>query len=184
MRYARDVSAAAYLADLQLSELETQLRKDGWPTQEKTEEGDFDKYGWPNMTYMCKVHWIDIPDFSEMLRAQEEAGTEGMGDDGVLDAAEQGFGMMGMVWPLVRGVIEKSIRKADCTVMWMDGKVQEEVKYTTFWTDPGALSQLPMFGGAVTGSEGGESEGTGGGAGDPAVGVGVGGPATPGGRRP
>ena len=44
-RYARQLSAAAFLAEYQLVEIEFQQRRDGWQTSDVTFKGDFDDQG-------------------------------------------------------------------------------------------------------------------------------------------
>ena len=41
MRYAHSLSAAAFLAEFQLHEIEWELQNDGWPSNDVEFEGDF-----------------------------------------------------------------------------------------------------------------------------------------------
>jgi type II secretion system protein I len=187
-RYARDITAAALLAEHQIVELEFLHRQEGWVSSDVEYEGSFDDHGYPDMNWICTVHFIELPEYNQLIEAKEGA-DEAAGEDGdnVMDAGDQAFGALGMVWPIVKAAIENSIRKVDCTVSWTSGNIDEEYKIQTFWTDPMALQQLPGAGGEFTeedddsgesegedpsggGSTGGSSSTDGGGRGRPAVG--------------
>ncbi|MFO7564665.1 MAG: prepilin-type N-terminal cleavage/methylation domain-containing protein [Enhygromyxa sp.] len=150
-RYARDITAAALLAEYQLIELEFLHRKEGWVSSDTEYEGDFSDQGYPHMEWTCTVHFTELPEYNELLAAKEGA-DEASGKDGdnVLDAGDRAFGALGMVWPLIKAAIENSIRKVDCTVKWKNGTIDEEFVVQTFWTDPVALQQLPGAGGEFT----------------------------------
>jgi type II secretion system protein I len=147
-RYARDISAAALLAEYQIVELEFEHRKEGWVNSDVEYEGDFGDQGYDNMDWVCTVHFIELPEYNQLIEAKEGA-DEAAGQDGdnVMDAGDQAFGALGMVWPIVKTAIENSIRKVDCTVSWTNGTIAEEFQVQTFWTDPNALQQLPGAGG-------------------------------------
>lgn len=181
-RYARDITAAALLAEHQIIELEFLHRQEGWVSSDVEYEGDFDEQGYPDMNWTCTVHFIELPEYNQLIEAKEGA-DEAAGEDGdnVMDAGDQAFGALGMVWPIVKAAIESSIRKVDCTVSWKSGAIEEEFTVQTFWTDPAALQQLPGAGGEFTDedddsgtsesddSSAGGSGSTGGGAARPAV---------------
>ncbi len=150
-RYARGVSVVPFLAEGKLLDLEAQLQIEGWGSDDKTFEGDFSEEGWPEIRYECLVDFIEVPDFSALQQAQQAADTD---DDGgpspfVATAEDQAFAGMGMVWPIVKGAIEQSIRKSTCRVIWMDGKLEQDFSIETYWTDPRQLTQLPQAGGEV-----------------------------------
>jgi type II secretion system protein I len=174
-RYARDITAAALLAEYQIVELEFLHRQEGWVSSDVEYEGDFGEQGYPDMNWACTVHFIELPEYNQLIEAKEGV-DEVAGEDGdnVMDAGDQAFGALGMVWPIVKQAIESSIRKVDCKVMWKHGTLDEEFTVQTFWTDPMALQQLPGAGGEFTdeddnsgdeeaGEEGGGSTGPGGG---------------------
>jgi type II secretion system protein I len=150
-RYARDITAAALLAEYQIVELEFLHRQEGWVSSDVEYEGDFDEQGSPDMDWVCTVHFIELPEYNQLIEAKEGA-DEAAGEDGdnMMDAGDQAFGALGMVWPIVKQAIESSIRKVDCTVSWKNGTIQEEFTIQTFWTDPTALQQLPGAGGEFT----------------------------------
>ena len=76
----------------------------------------------------------------------------------------------GMVWPMVQGAIENSIRKASCTARWSVGKQEYETTVSTFWTDPDGLTRLPQLGGEFTDSDDDSGDGDGGAGGRPSRG--------------
>lgn len=191
-RYARDITAAALLAEHQIVELEFFHRQEGWVSSDVEYEGDFSEQGYDDMKWACTVHFIELPEYNQLIEAKEGV-DEAAGEDGdnVMDAGDQAFGALGMVWPIVKAAIENSIRKVDCKVTWKNGALDEEFTVQTFWTDPAALQQLPGAGGEFTdeddnsgdeeaGEEGGESGPGGGGRGGGRGGGGRGG----GGPRP
>jgi prepilin-type N-terminal cleavage/methylation domain-containing protein len=168
---ARRLSSVAFLAEAQLVEIEWQLRRDGWGTDDQTFEGDFSEEGWPDVEYVCVVDLIEMPDYNELVAAKDAADT----DDEMsayMDAGDQAFSAIGMVWPIVKEAIEQSIRKAWCTVRWSaDGKRRnhddawecaehenECLTISTFWTDPEKLKTLPRLGGEVGSDDGGRGE--------------------------
>jgi type II secretion system protein I len=168
-RYARDISVAALLAEWQLVELETQIRKEGFVNSDVELDGDFGEQGWDEFEWACKVHFVEIPDYNQLVDVKDEADEQsGTQDDNMLSAGDQMFGALGLVWPIVKEAIESSIRKVTCTVTWTTGKVDYEYDVQTFWTNPDALKQLPGAGGEFTdaddpsGQEPGSEDGGGG----------------------
>lgn len=154
-RYAQSVSSVAFLAESQLIEIEWELRKDGWGDNDKEFEGDFSEQGWPDVTYTCLVDMIEMPDYTELQQSADasdaaEAEEAGGRTVDVKDASDQAFDSLGLVWPMVKGAIERSIRKATCTVRWDIGNPErEEFSVSTFWTDPSKLKDIPQTGGEV-----------------------------------
>ncbi|MBC8073863.1 MAG: prepilin-type N-terminal cleavage/methylation domain-containing protein [Deltaproteobacteria bacterium] len=171
-RYARGVSVAAFLAESKLLDLEAQLLVEGWGTADKTFEGEFNEEGWPDIRYECLVDFIEVPDFSVLQQAKDNADTDGAGAGGmfVAGADDQAFSGIGMVWPMIKGAIEQGIRKPSCTVYWTDGALEHEFTVETFWTDVKQLNQLPQAGGEVDGTDDAEEDPA-----DPAGGGGGGG---------
>jgi hypothetical protein len=167
-RYARDITVVALLAEHQIIDLEFRHRRDGWVNSDFKIEGDFSDEGYPDIKFSCVVHFIEMPEYNELLAGKEELDeAQGKSDDNVLDAGDRAFGALGMVWSIVKNAIENSIRKADCTVTWMQGKIEQEYTIETFWTDPAGLLQMPQAGGEFTddddpsgaGDDGGDSTG-------------------------
>lgn len=150
-RYARGVTAAAFLAEHQLYEIEWELKvDDGWGDADKNFEGDFSEEGWPDVRYTCLVDMIELPEYSQIQQAVDSAETAGANDN-IQDVGEQAFDALGMVWPMIKSAIEQSIRKASCTVYWTDGKVEHDFTVETYWTDPNKLNQLPQAGAGAPG---------------------------------
>lgn len=176
---ARRLSSVAFLAEYQLIEIEWQLKKEGWGTDDKNFEGDFAEEGWPDVEYVCVIDLIELPDYNELMQAKNSADSEGDEMSGYMDAGDQAFGALGMVWPIVKEAIEQSIRKAWCTVRWSPDGVprrqsdewqcgdaeNECLTISTFWTDPEKLKTLPQLGGEAgpeDDTEEGEDDGAGG----------------------
>ncbi len=172
-RYARDITAAALLAEYQIVELEWQSRKDGWVSADVELDGDFSDQGWDDMKWRCTVHFIELPEYNELIDSKQGADEAAGDDDNVVDAGDQAFGALGMVWPIVKTAIENSIRKVDCTISWQSGEITQEFEIQTFWTDPAALLNLPGAGGEFkdedddSGTQDPSSTGTGTGSGRP-----------------
>jgi len=158
---ARRLSSVAFLAEYQLIEIEWQLKKEGWGTDDKTFEGDFSEEGWRDVEYVCTVDLIEMPDYNELVEAKDASESEGDVNSAYMDAGDQAFSALGMAWPIVKEAIEQSIRKAWCTVRWSpDGEPRrhsdkpdcadeenECLTVSTFWTDPQKLQTLPQLGG-------------------------------------
>lgn len=182
-RYAQGLTAAAFLAEYQLNEIETIQNKEGWQTSDTTYDGSFDEQGWPDISYECIVDFIELPEYNQLVEAKTDAEEAAGEDSAYMDAGDQAFSAMGMAWPIVKQAIENSIRKASCTVRWQDGKLEHEFEAQTFWTDPQRLKEIPALGGEFTADDdesGSEEEGGGGSGGS----GGAGGPITPGTVRP
>lgn len=176
---ARRLSSVAFLAEYQLIEIEWQLKKEGWGTDDKNFEGDFSEEGWPDVEYVCVIDLIELPDYNELMQAKNAADSEGDEASAYMDAGDQAFGALGMVWPIVKEAIEQSIRKAWCTVRWSPdgvprrqsdewecGEAENEcLTISTFWTDPEKLKTLPQLGGEAGPEDDTEDGGEDGGAG-------------------
>jgi prepilin-type N-terminal cleavage/methylation domain-containing protein len=181
---ARRLSSVAFLAEGQLIEIEWQLKHDGWGTDDQNFEGDFSEEGWPDVEYVCVIDLIEMPDYNELMEAKQSAESEGDEMSAYMDAGDQAFGALGMVWPIVKEAIEQSIRKAWCTVRWSpDGKPRRQsdewecgeaenecLTVATFWTDPEKLKTLPQLGGEIEPEDDGEDGGDGGGGKEPGTG--------------
>lgn len=177
-RYAQGVTAAAFLAEYQLTEIEWQQREDGWQQSDVEYEDTFDDEGWEGMRYRCLVDFIELPEYNQILEAKTDADEAAGEDEAYADAGDQAFSAIGLVWPIVKQAIENSIRKATCTVYWTDGKIEHEFEVQTFWTDPARLAEIPALGGEFTQDDddsGAGEEGGAGGAGGAGGGRGPGG---------
>jgi hypothetical protein len=165
-RYARDISAIALLAEYQLIEIEFEHRKEGFVSSDVELEGDFSEHGYDDVEWVCTIHFIELPEYNEMLEAKEGADeASGEQGDNVMDTGDQAFAGLGAVWGIVKHAIENSIRKVDCTITWQQGNIGQEFMLQTFWTDPAALQNLPGAGGEFTDADdpsGTGEEGTGG----------------------
>jgi prepilin-type N-terminal cleavage/methylation domain-containing protein len=167
-RYARDISAIALLAEYQLVEIEFQHRKEGFVNSDVELEGDFSDHGYDDVEWVCTIHFIELPEYNEMLEAKEGVDdASGEGDDNVMDTGDQAFAGLGAVWSIVKHAIEASIRKVDCTVTWQQGNIEQEFMLQTFWTDPAGLQQLPGAGGEFTDADDPSGANEEGGAGKP-----------------
>jgi prepilin-type N-terminal cleavage/methylation domain-containing protein len=168
-RQAQQLTAIAFLAEYQLIETEYVVRKEGgWVLEDKNYEGAFADLGWPDIRYKCVVDFIEIPDFSKLRAAKDDskrASAAAAGSDSSLyyqNAGDKAFSALGMVWPMVKQAIERSIRKVKCTVFWKDGTIPNEYSIYTFWADPEKLKTIPGLGGeAKEGDLGDEKEGDG-----------------------
>lgn len=153
-RQAQQLTAIAFLAEYQIIELEYVVRKEGgWVLEDKKYEGYFADQGWPEIKYQCIVDFIEIPDYSKLRAAKDDskrAAKDAAGDGSTMyyqNAGDKAFTALGMVWPVVKQAIERSIRKVKCNVMWKDGNLPKEYAIYTFWADPEKLKTIPGLGG-------------------------------------
>ena len=148
-RYAQALTSVTFLAEYQMIEVEYQMQKDGgWVREDRTYEGNFADQGWPKIKYTCLVDFIELPDYSKLREAKEDAArAEDESGADYKDASDQAFTALGLVWPMVKQSIENSIRKAVCTVTWSEGQTEYEVQVSTFWTKPEMLTAVPGLGG-------------------------------------
>ncbi|MCA9719417.1 MAG: prepilin-type N-terminal cleavage/methylation domain-containing protein, partial [Myxococcales bacterium] len=156
--YARDITAVSFLAEYIIVDLERRMAKDGgWVAQDKTYDGDFGEEGWPKIKYSCLIDFVEMPEYSQLREAKEDADTDGGGTQ-YQDAGDQMFSALGVVWPMVKNAIEQSIRKVSCTIVWpRGGDTEETLLIETYWTEPANLTKLPDLGGEFTedGEDGG-----------------------------
>lgn len=177
-RYAQQITAIAFLADYQLIETEYIVKKEGgWVLEDKFYEGTFAEQGYPDVKYKCIVDFLKLPEYTELRAAKDQSDRANRGESSLYykSAGDQAFTALGMVWPMVKQAIERSIRKTKCTLTWKDGDRQEEFIVNTFWADPEKLKTLPGLGGeAKEGDVGDEPQGGGGqqGGGRPGAGPG------------
>lgn len=153
-RHAQQLTAIAFLAEYQIIEIEYVVRKEGgWVLEDKKYEGYFADQGWPEIKYQCIVDFIEIPDYSKLRAAKDDskrAAKDAAGDGSSMyyqNAGDKAFSALGMVWPVVKQAIERSIRKVKCTVFWKDGNTPKEYSIYTFWADPEKLKTIPGLGG-------------------------------------
>jgi prepilin-type N-terminal cleavage/methylation domain-containing protein len=147
-RYARDISSVALLAEQQIIELEFTHRLEGWVNSDVELEGDFSEQGYDDIDWVCTIHFIELPEYNQLIESKEGADdASGASDNNMMDAGDQAFGALGVVWPIVKAAIENSIRKVDCTLSWKQGKIEQEFTIQTFWTDPNALQAAADAGG-------------------------------------
>lgn len=151
-RYARDITAAALLAEQLIIDLEFKHREEGWTSSDVDVNGDFSEFGYDEHEWVCTIHFIEMPEYNQLMEAKEGADeAAGTDDDNIMDGGDQAFGALGMVWAMVKSAIENSIRKVDCTVTWPQGDLTQEFSIQTFWTDPqGLTGGLPQAGGETT----------------------------------
>lgn len=166
-KYAQSVTAVAFLADYQLIETEYIVRKEGgWVLEDKFYEGSFADQGWPDIKYKCVVDFLKLPEYNELRAAKDESDKATRGESATYykNAGDKAFMALGMVWPMVKQAIERSIRKTKCTITWKNGNIPEEFIVNTFWADPEKLKQLPGLGGEALDEdqEGGQQGGQGG----------------------
>lgn len=172
-RYAQQVTSIAFLAEFQLIEVEYTMRREGgWILQDKIYENTFAAQGWPDVRYKCIVDFLEIPDYSKLRAAKDETDKSKQGESSIYykNAGDKAFNALGMVWPMIKQAIERSIRKVKCTVFWKDGSLQNEYSIYTFWADPEKLKTLPGLGGEA--KEGDEADVPGGQPGGGAAGAG------------
>lgn len=180
-RYAQQITAIAFLADYQLIETEYIVKKEGgWVLEDKFYEGTFAEQGYPDVKYRCIVDFLKLPEYTELRAAKDKSDRDNRGESSLYykSAGDQAFTALGMVWPMVKQAIERSIRKTKCTLTWKDGNREEEFIVNTFWADPEMLKTLPGLGGEAKegdlGDEpkGGGQQSGGGGGGRPGAGPG------------
>lgn len=153
-RQAQQLTSIAFLAQYQIIETEYVVRKEGgWVLEDKKYEGYFADQGWPDVKYQCIVDFLTIPDYSKLRAAKDDskrAAKDAAGDGSSMyyqNAGDKAFTALGLVWPVVKQAIERSIRKVKCTIYWKEGNLPKEYSIYTFWADPEKLKTIPGLGG-------------------------------------
>lgn len=176
---AQWLAVATDLARGKMYDLEEELLKDGFQELDKTESGEFDDEGWPQIEWEAKVEKIELPSLGALQEGQAEGeeGAEGGAGGGLLGgflgtaggadpSTNAGAGLIASQFQLVADVLEKSIRKVTLTVKWTVNGDEQELVVNCYFTDPKAVNQTFGGGGAAPADDGtGEAGGSGGGAG-------------------
>jgi general secretion pathway protein I len=196
-RYARSLTQAVFLGEAVMHDTARAYWQDGWVNEDVEYKGSFEYLDAPDMSYYCLLDYVELPQYSEMVEAVDEAEDANDGgsssDDQYMDTGEQAFGALGTVWPIVKTALENSIRKQTCTVRWKNGKVQEEFSVVSYTVNTTRLLGIPEAGGETTEADDDSSDGPtqgstgangqpGGGPGMGPGGMGVSGVASPGKR--
>jgi hypothetical protein len=76
-----------------------------------------------------------------------------LGLSGGSESGALGAGMVQMYFPMIRPVIEQSIRKVSLEVHWKTGGEEDSLKVVAFYTDPKAIDQAANAFRAATGAQ-------------------------------
>lgn len=134
------------LAWLKLHDIEEDIKKNGIPTAEKSEEGEFDDKAFEGFKwkYTIKRVYVLIPDMSS-----PDSGSGGEGQQ------EQAGDMLMGVKSMIEDFFRERIRKLSLVVYWGEGKKEsEKVVFTIFLTTDGTVQEFKQ----ATGMPGGNSQ--------------------------
>lgn len=176
--YARGVTVATLLARSKMLDLEQEIQKDGFGSNEKTFDGDFSEEGFPGVTWRAVARPVEV-DITplvegflggkispESLPGQMQTfmgalnGT-GVGPDGTLpDAGLEeevqggdlakllGGGQIEGIFKQISETLGNSIREISLEIIWGKGIDEESVKFVQYLTTTGRLTG-PRGGSAV-----------------------------------
>lgn len=168
--YARGITVATLLARSKMLDLEQEIQKDGFGSNEKTFDGDFSEEGFPGVTWRAVARPVDI-DITPLVEgflggkiSPESLPTQmqtfmgalngtSVGADGTLpDAAleEQvqggdlakllGGGQVETIFKQISETLGNSIREISLEITWGRGLDEETVKFVQYLTTTGRLS--------------------------------------------
>lgn len=113
-----DIYLGTELARLKLHDIEVDIKKDGLPTADKEEEGDFDEKAYEGFKwrYSIKRVHIPIPDISGGSATGEVEQS----------AQDQGADLLMGAKSMIEDFIKEKIRKLTLEVWWGEGKRESE----------------------------------------------------------
>ncbi|HOW52575.1 MAG TPA: prepilin-type N-terminal cleavage/methylation domain-containing protein [bacterium] len=113
-----DIYLGTELARLKLHDIEEDIKKDGLPTADKEDEGDFDEKAYEGFKwkYSIKRVHIPIPDISGGSATNEVEAS----------AQEQGADLLMGAKSMIEDFIKEKIRKLTLEVWWGEGKRESE----------------------------------------------------------
>ena len=155
---SRMTTTATLLARARMGELEHELYEDGFSDIGAESSGDFSDEGFPNFRWEWKVETVELPTVSEA----QEAASGGGEATGELPAAPGAAALAGsgsealdpasaMMFELIRGVIEASVRRGTFTIFWKERATEQSFVVQAYFTDPTRVDATMGLGGALPG---------------------------------
>jgi general secretion pathway protein I len=163
---AERLSLATNVARCRMSELELELLQKGYPLIDQESEGDCCMgESEENFRCSWKIQRIELPEATDLeggadggvesentgalgaLMDIQEKGSAALGGGGDITGLAEDLGaasstdgmmsmVMGMVYPVLKPMLEASIRKIVVTVSWKEGVKERSLVVTQFVTDP------------------------------------------------
>jgi hypothetical protein len=149
---ARMEVAAASQIRCKMSEIELQVRKDGFPVADEEDSGPCCE-AFEDERFECSwtIQQIELPSAQDLEEAMQEQATDqtlvATGDDEEATSfAEQtqsflSLGALGQILPVVQGLLRDAIRKVEVTIVWKYRNVMYDFTVSQYLTNPtqGAL---------------------------------------------
>lgn len=162
------------LARHKMSDLEDQLRKDGFAETDQKENGDFSDEGWPQIRWEATIDTVELPSYDKMMSAGqgenngsgEDNGT-GSGMESLMGLTAGAFGGSDMTstagaafmegqFELIKTVLKASIRKVTLTLSWTVLQKERTLPVILYITDAAGMQKtLGGFGASPQGGGGG-----------------------------
>lgn len=168
--YARGITVATLLARSKMIDIELELEKDGFPSQDKEMDGDFSDEGHPEVRWQASVREVEIEldrMLSEMLGSDPEASAEdmsdkviemlsgGVGKDAIKDLGDSksepselqrmmGGGMLENLLKQAGETLSKSIREIALVIAWGPENEEETLRFVQYVTTDGRLKLAPL----------------------------------------
>ncbi|HNT27418.1 MAG TPA: type II secretion system protein [bacterium] len=139
-----DIYLGTELARLKMHEIEEEIKKDGIPTADKEDEGDFDEQAYEGFKwhYSIKRVHIPLPDVS------------GSDLSGVESGQAQAADLVGGAKSMIEDFIKEKIRKLTLEVFWDEGKKEsEKVTFVMFIPADTSAKEFQQGGAAVPGAQ-------------------------------
>jgi general secretion pathway protein I len=125
---ARDITMVSYLAKNAMIETEMLLEGKKFGELDKEKTGVFpapnEKYSWKR-----EIVEIEFPDISKIMSQSEEENNSGSSDTPSPSA------QMGQMAKLVSNFLSKSIREVKITILWKQGKFDQQFTVSQYWVD-------------------------------------------------
>ncbi len=137
------------LAWLKMHDVDVEIDKNGIPTMDKEEEGDFEDnlYEGFRWYYSIKKVYMPMPD----LNVGSEA-------DDVNDEMTEAASTLSMVQPMIEDFFKVRVRKLTVKIMWGEGvKESEKVELTKFINVPGTVTDFSQSSRSISTSTTGTS---------------------------
>lgn len=170
--YARGITVATLLARSKMIDIEMELEKDGFPTNDLADDGDFSEEGYPAVRWTATIREIkvDLSKFLAQLMGSDTASFDEdsmpdsmaamlqavRGDSSAESAAGQasadevqqlmGGGMLETAMKQGADTLSKSIREIAIEVEWGAEHNKESIRFVQYVTTSGRISLAPSQG--------------------------------------
>lgn len=164
--YARGITVATLLARSKMIDIELELEKDGFPTNDRVQDGDFSDEGYPKVRWVASIREIkvDLSRFlAQMMGGGKELDTDQLPENmaamvgamrgesaGEVDSASSdelkqlmGGGALDIAMKQAADTLSKSIREVSLEISWGEPNNEESIRFVQYLTTSGRIKLAP-----------------------------------------